>query len=239
MTGRQLAWRLLFTLLACEPASAGSFAVNPVRVSLSAKNNSGVLVVRNDDTKSSVVQIEVVAWTQQDGKEVHTATRDILATPPIFTVAPGHSQIVRVGLRHAPDAEREVAYRVILQEVPPLPTGSNALQVALRLSVPVFVLPATPMSPVLEWHAFRNAKGQLSVSLDNTGKAHIQIVNFSLSSAAGSQPAVKQHVAAYVLPQQHREWAVQTTVPAGKNLRLIAVTDAGDRKADIVVEDRP
>ena len=63
-------------------------------------------------------------------------------SPPIATIAPDKEQIIRVGLRRAPDKERELSYRLFLQEVPAPPKpGFQGLQVALRVGLPVFVQP--------------------------------------------------------------------------------------------------
>jgi fimbrial chaperone protein len=239
VTGSHKAGLLALLLLAYGPALAGSFAVNPVRISLSAQRSASVLTVRNDGAQPSVVHVEVVSWSQEAGHDVQVATREILATPPIFTMPVGGSQIVRIGLRHPPDLQHEVTYRVILREVPPPPSSSvSGLQVALRLSVPVFVLPPEGAAPVLEWQATRTPQGEFRVALSNAGNAHIQVLNLTLSPAGESQLLVKQRVAAYVLPRQTRSWIVKMAAPpAGTPLRLLAQTDAGDIQADIVVQE--
>jgi fimbrial chaperone protein len=234
-TGRTV----LFTyLLACTWAQAGTFAVSPVRATLSVKQQVGALTVRNDGTEPAMVQLDVVSWSQRDGKDFYTPTREILATPPIFTVPAGGSQVVRVGLRRAPDPRRELTYRLYLQEVPPPPKPDfQGLQVALRIGVPVFVLPPAPAKPVLRWQASHTPQGQLQISLTNSGNAHIQVANFKLMPAGG-EPFSTEQVAAYVLPEQSRDWLVKaaTTPPQGATLRLFAQTDAGDVEAEVVVE---
>lgn len=219
-------------------ASAGSFGVSPVRATLSANQPVGALTVRNTGTESAVVQLEMVSWSQQDGEDVYTSTRDVLATPPIFTVPAGGSQVVRVGTRRPPDAQRELTYRLFLQEVPPSPKPDfQGLQIALRIGVPVFVLPAVAAKPVLRWQANRTPEGGLKLSLANSGNAHIQIANFRLSLSGSVQPWVTRQVAAYVLPGQSRDWIVTANPvpPPGAVLRLFAQTDAGDMEADVVV----
>src|SRR5690242_10334147 len=78
-------------------ASAGSFSVNPVRVTLSANEPIAAITVRNESTEASVVQLETSSWTQHDGADALASTVEILATPPILTIPPGASRIVRVG----------------------------------------------------------------------------------------------------------------------------------------------
>src|SRR4051812_46070459 len=126
-TPGQAMYGLAFLLGAVGVANAGSFAVNPVRATLSAKQTVSSLVVRNSGSESTVIQLEVVNWAQEDGKDVYTPTKELLATPPIFTVPPGGSQVVRVGLRRATDSQRELAYRLFLQEVPPAKTDVQGL----------------------------------------------------------------------------------------------------------------
>lgn len=234
----QAACGLAFLLGAVATAGAGSFAVSPVRATLSAKLPVGSLVVRNNGVEPTVVQLEVMHWSQQEGKDIYTPTKEILATPPIFTVPPGGSQIVRVGLRRSPDPQRELTYRLFLQEVPLAKTDFQGLRVVLRLGVPVFVTPAVAVAPDLRWQAARTSDGELKLSLTNNGNAHIQVAKSRLTLASSAQPVFTQTVAAYVLSGQSREWLVKPTAlpPPGTALRVYAQTDAGDVQAEVVVE---
>ena len=230
---------LVLALVPGASTMAGSFALNPVRLTLSAQQSTGVLTLRNDGTRPGVMQLEVVSWSQQEGQDITTPTRDILATPPIFTVPPGGSQIVRVGLRKPADPHREVSYRLILHEVPPAPTAnSNGLQVALRFSVPVFVAPVVPATSMLSWEATRTPQGALRIELTNSGNTHTQITNFTLSQREGGQLIAEQRGTAYVLPQQSRDWIVKpVSPPPGTPLQVFARTDTGDVRTDIVLKD--
>lgn len=212
--------------------------VTPVRATLTSAQPIIALTVRNDSSEPTVVQIELTTWSQEAGKDLHAPTRDVIATPPIFTVAAGATQIVRVGLRRTPDADRELTYRLFLQEVPPPPKAEfKGLRVALRMSLPVFVVPSTPAAPALEWRAVREPQGWLNVSARNTGKAHAQIADFRLEHADGRE-IVRQAPSAYVLPGQSREWRLKGEVPPGAPLRIVAHTDAGDMRADVNVDSR-
>jgi fimbrial chaperone protein len=224
--------------LAIGPAVAGSIAVNPVRVTLTATQTTGALVVRNSGAEPSVVQLQVVHWSQQEGKDVYVPTKDLLATPPIFTVPAGGSQTVRIGLRQSPDPRREGSYRLIMQEVPPPPKPEfRGLQVALRLSVPVFVVPPVASPPALAWRANVTSQGDLQVTAANTGDAHVQVLRFKLSSAGVELSQAAPAAAAYILPEQHHDWSLRLgSVPAvGSTLRVVTQTDAGDMQADVVV----
>ncbi|WP_119628929.1 fimbrial biogenesis chaperone [Methylocaldum marinum] len=100
-------------------AHGGALSVAPVRLELSAPELTGAITVTNTGTESSVVQLEATDWSQRNGQDEYAPSRKLSATPPIFTLGPGATQTVRVGLRHPPDPRRELAYRLFLQEVPP------------------------------------------------------------------------------------------------------------------------
>ena len=114
-----LACGLAACLVALSPAApAGTFSISPLRVDLSSSTKTAALTVRNEDATEVVVQADGMAWSQPGGEDTLVATRDLLVSPAVFTLAPGAQQLVRVALRRAPDPARELSYRLIIQEVP-------------------------------------------------------------------------------------------------------------------------
>jgi fimbrial chaperone protein len=217
-------------------ANAGSFQVAPIRVNLSSSQSVIALTLRNTSNESTVVQLETMAWSQQQGKNVYVPTKEILATPPIFTVPAGGSQIVRIGLRRAPDAQREMTYALYLQEVPPPPkSGFQGLQMALRIGIPVFVAPTTPSPPALAWKVYRTRDGKIEVSLTNNGGIHAQVSNIRLARVDGGELG-KQQLSGYVLPNQSNSWQVKdVSVPSSvSTLHLFAQTDGGEVDAGVL-----
>ena len=215
------------------PAAAGSFSISPLRADLTAQVKTAALKVRNEDAVVVVVQAETMAWSQADGQEVLEPTGDLLVSPPLFTLQPGAEQVVRVALRRGPDAERELSYRLVLQEVPQKASpGFTGLNMVLRLSLPVFVASAVPATPDLTWSAHR-IDGKLLVRAENAGKLHARVLNFTLASAGD---AFEQSVVAYVLPGQFREWALDDAGQLSGVIRLTGHTDDGDFEQDLAVE---
>ena len=232
----QAFFSLAFLLGGTIAAQAGSFAISPVRATLSSKLSVVSLIVRNNGDEPAVIQTELLNWAQQKGHDVFTPTREVLATPPIFTVPPGGSQLIRVGMRRTPDAHRELNYRMFLQELPSAPhPGFQGLQVALRLSIPVFIVPAMPVKPVLAWKALSSAPGQIKLQATNVGNAHIQIANLKLSRRSGEELTAGK-IAEYVLPGESDEWTIKSSVETGEPLRLFAKTDGGDIESEIILE---
>ena len=238
---KQAACGLFFFVVCAGIASAGTIGVSPVRVTLSDSQKIGSLSVRNDGAEPVTMQMEVLSWSQREGNAVFAATRELLANPPIFTIPAGSSQLVRVGLRRAPDAQRELTYRVILQELPPPPNPDlTGARMTLRISLPVFVSPEIEAKPVLLWQAVRTSQGALKISLSNNGNGHIQIKNFKLSLLDSAQPWVTLQSSDYVLAGQSRDWIVLASPenpapPPGVTLQLFAQTDAGDIEAEVII----
>lgn len=224
----------LLCLCSAGSASAGSLSITPVRLNLSAGRTAGVLTLVNHDSEPTLVQVDVSRWFQINGADTLEPTRELLATPPIFTVPAGGSQIVRVGLRGAvPAGPQEVSYRLLLKEVPPALTASTqGVKISLNISLPVFVGPAMPAggAPVLRWQA-RLVDGGLLLRADNDGPLHVQVTGLRL---AGGEP-LPQFVTGYVLPGAYREWKVRHDAAAGSLLPLIANTDAGELVTQVPV----
>ena len=237
----QAACGLFFFVVCAGIASAGTIGVSPVRVTLSDSQKIGSLSVRNDGAEPVTMQMEVLSWSQREGNAVFAATRELLANPPIFTIPAGSSQLVRVGLRRAPDVQRELTYRVILQELPPPPDPDlTGARMTLRISLPVFVSPEIEAKPVLHWQAVRTSQGALKISLSNKGNGHIQIKNFKLSLLDSAQPWVTLQASDYVLAGQSRDWIVLASPenpapPPGVTLQLFAQPDAGDIEAEVII----
>jgi fimbrial chaperone protein len=234
---RTLRVLLVAVAVAPVPAVAGSFEVNPIRVELNAATRSVALTVKNSGTSTVVVQASVQTWAQQDGKDVLTPTNEVLLSPPVMTIEPDREQIVRVGLRRAPDAKRELSYRLFLQEVPPPPQpGFQGLVVALRVGLPVFVQPREGTAKAtLVWNA-ELRDGLIRLKLENQGTGHIQVSTVELFSGQGGEPVAEQAGLAYVLAGQSRQWDLKlrdTRVKKGDNLRMKVSTDAGAIDAQI------
>lgn len=235
------AYGLFLFVAGASVVSATSIGVSPVRATLSADQQVGALTVRNTGSEPMSVQLEVMNWSQQEGRDVFTATREVLANPPIFTLPAGSSQLIRAGLRRAPDARRELTFRIFMQELPPPPSPDfQGAKMLMRVSLPVFVLPEVAAQPVLRWQAARTSDGGLKISLTNSGNAHIQIASFSLSLPGSAQPWITQQSSVYVLQGQSRDWILPTNAenpppPPGAILQLFAQTDAGDMEAEVLI----
>lgn len=232
-----LLFSIVFTLSSAL-VQAGSFSVSPVRVTLSAKQKASALTIINQGAEATTVQLELLAWSQdEEGKDVFSPTKDILANPPVLTLQPNAKQVIRLGLRQPPNGSQEGSYRLFLQELPaPAKEGFMGLKVALRMSIPIFVLPPTFIKPDVVWR-LQNKEGQLVVHAHNQALAHIQMLSFDIEPE--NQAALPNQAAvAYLLAQQKRQWPIKDqTLAVGTKVLLKAKTDAGLLEVPLIVEE--
>ena len=208
-------------LLCCACAQAGSLSVMPVVVGLSAQKVRESITVTNQASEPSTIQVDVRAWTQRDGEDVFDRTADVLINPAVFTLAPGQSQVVRMGWRGERPLDAERTYRLFLREVPPTAAGLPGARLAdasaaparvhvlLELRVPVYVAPRHA-EPALVWSA-RHIDGQhIEVRLRNQGNVHAVVHDLQLSTASGTRIGHALGVNAAVLAGQDRTWRLQS-----------------------------
>ena len=98
--------------------------------------------------------------------------------PPLFTVQPGQTQVVRIGLMRRADEDRELAYRVFFTELAPPELGedtTSGIRMRLRFGVPAFVAPLAPPSPAIDLVKLHSIDGHTFLELKNTGNVHVKV----------------------------------------------------------------
>ena len=216
-------------------ARAQSLSVMPVNIFLAPGQRATTLTVTNQGTTKTAIQIRAFGWNQQGDGDQLTASDSVVVSPPIASIDPGSSQVVRLILRQAPHG-REETYRVIVDQIPP-PAEPGIVHLVLRLSIPIFAEPSTRAFPKLQFRL--EAKGdQLVLVGSNDGLRHevvrdIEVLTSDgrkLKAAAGSSP--------YILAGSTRRWnvSVEGTLPApGDSVLLSGHSDAGAIKEQIRV----
>ena len=209
---------------------AGSFHVSPVLVELSSQEKSSVLRVENNGQTTVTIQLHVMAWAQKDGKDQLAPTRELIATPPIFNLKAGTTQLIRIGILRKVDPEKELSYRLILEEIPPPPAPDfKGLQVALRIGLPVFIKPDTSAQQQLKFAIERLDAESLWLTITNQGLAHMQLFGLKLYPEAKADSVLATHdVSLSLLPGQERRLLLKQIAPLEPNAPLNAAqTDVG------------
>lgn len=214
---------------------AGSYMVKPVRIELSARQLRSTMQIQNVGDDPITVQAHIVAWHAKGAEEILSDNDDILLNPPIFTVPAGHTQYLRLGLRHSPQGTAEGTYRLILEEVPgPRKADFTGISTLLKISVPIFVKPRIA-TPQLAWTLERTSDQEIRLVVENRGNAHVQIRKFAVTQSGSDAAGFAQDTATYVLPNARKEWLIQNvTLAAAEKLLLLGKTDSGDLHENLV-----
>lgn len=187
------------------PASAGTLQVDPIRLEISAARRTATLRVRNQESAPVTIRAYALAWTQLDGDERYPETGSVIVSPPIFTIAGGATQLIRIGLR--PQAAGvPAAYRVMVEEVPQA-AANGGVQVALRLNIPLFALIEPGDATDLAWSAARGTDGRWRIEAANRGRGHVRVEPAAAEAATGIDFEADANLGV-VLPGGTRRWTI-------------------------------
>lgn len=209
MRSARKAWMLgllggLSLISGATPAAAGSLQVDPIKVEITAERKIAAVRIRNDSDRPITVRGYALGWTQRDGEDVHEETSAVVVSPPIATIPPKSVQLMRVGLR--PGASTPASYRLMVEEVPEANPGAG-VQVALRLSMPLYVYQKAGVLSDIKWSAARQADGKWVLETSNTGSGYVRIE----SSEARQQSGLgfpTGGLLGTVLPNSSRRWVL-------------------------------
>lgn len=219
---------------------ASGLQVSPIGLHLAASDQAQALWLTNTGSEVLHAQVRVFRWTQADGKDVLDASKDLVVSPPMVTIAPGDRQLVRVIRQVAPPSDgNEAAYRVVVDELPVGGADKGGLKFVLRYSVPVFLAPAG--DPTV--HATLSATVEATpdgtlLRVHNTGTGHAQVADVSQRDGAGKDTPLRSGLVGYALPGSTMSWPMPSEARQAGALRAringeasesTLVVDAGGR----------
>lgn len=227
---------IFFCLTTGSTAWAQALSVLPVNVLLSPGQSAASLTVTDQGTSGTAIQIRAFLWSQNDNDDQLTPSDEVVVSPPIASIAPGATQVVRLILRRPPQG-REATYRILIDQLPP-PAEPGIVHVVLRLSIPIFAEPVTRAVPDVQFHSELDA-GKLILVGTNNGLRHESIRDILLTAGDGRKFKPAAGASPYVLPGATRRWAMiaEGSLPLpGEVLHLKARGDGGaiDRQVSIV-----
>jgi fimbrial chaperone protein len=206
------------------PPLAVALEISPVRLDFTGASTA-VVTLRNNDATEISVQAEAFDWSQDErGEDRLVSTRELLVVPPVFTLPPGESQLVRVAYTGDSQAV-ERSFRLVFAQLPPArpPQLSKALSVRLRLSIPAFVAASGPLGPRLRVADFVQDGPDAGLVLANDGDRHLRIRRLEFVPAAGPTHSVQR--ADYLLAGSQRP--LSAALPDDRRVSRIVI-DMGD-----------
>jgi fimbrial chaperone protein len=217
------------------PAGASSLEMMPVMVNVSAPAATSTITLQNVGADPINAQVRVFKWSQINGKDQLTPTRDVVASPPAVKIGMGKNSVIRiVRLAKTPVAGEET-YRLVVDEVPKAPKqGKTGVGISLRYSVPVFFSSNDAVAD-LHWTATASG-GQMRIAASNAGARHVRIADLQYA-VGGKLVTVAAGLSGYVLGNGQRSWVVKGSKIAapGSKIEIIAKGDNGPVDATVQV----
>jgi len=241
MTAAGTAAAVVILLLTGPMAAAQALSVLPVNVLLAPGQKAATLTITNQGNSASAIQIRGYAWSQKDGNDQLTTSDALVVSPPLATIAPGATQVVRLILRLPPlSGDREATYRILVDQIPP-PAEPGIVHVVLRLSIPIFAPPTSRAASIVRYHIELDA-GQMYLVGSNEGLRHEAVRDIVMSTGDGRKLKPGPGVSPYILSGATRRWpiAAEGALPLpGETLRLTAHSDAGAIDEQVSVAGAP
>lgn len=215
------AWVLAVT---GQVQAAATILLWPIDPWLAADAKATELWIQNQGNSATTMQVRIVRWKQEDGHERYTAQQDVVASPPIVTIAAGSKQLIRLIKQASVPTGVEQAYRIIVDEIPQADVKAEpaiGLKLQMRYSIPLFVygqgIPtikegahhAVVETRNLSWRVTQ-AGGQPALEVQNRGDVHVRLSQVALEQG-GQKRTIAEGLLGYVLPGSSRSWPI----PAG------------------------
>jgi fimbrial chaperone protein len=233
--------------------AASSVLIWPIDPVLEADQQGSALWLENRGTETANLQIRVFAWSQSGFDDQYQNQRDVIGSPPVARIEPGHKQLVRLTrTREAPPGQ-ELAYRIIIDEIPsatpdaPSADGKTAaaIRFQMRYSVPLFAYGAGLWSkddstrqrdpkgagrPDLSWKKV-TVDGRNYMEIRNRGAVHARLTDAAFKQGGQPRPLV-EGLLGYVLPGATMHWPIPDAVQVDQPFR---VRINGAKKVETIV----
>ncbi|MCZ4060195.1 molecular chaperone [Pantoea sp. LMR881] len=204
---------LLALFLTSQTHAANSVMIWPIDPAINPDEKASELWLENRGSATTLMQVRIFAWQQVNNQEQYQTQQQVVASPPLVRIEPGQKQLIRLIKQIPPAAGKEMAYRVVLDEIPtPRSAGADqaGLNFQMRYSVPLFVygegLTKESARPELSWQTV-NTGGQRYLQLTNRGSGHARLSNLTIGGRK-----LGNGLFGYVLADSSNRWPLKTAV---------------------------
>ena len=214
MIANPIGWRgsvlALIWLNVTTMCGATGFAVSPVLLEFPAQERSEVMTITSAVDQRKAFEVEVLRWRQVDGKDILDATEDFLVTPPAFNLAAREVRTLRITRTNASPEADEARYRIVLTEIPLFENHvQRQLNISMKISVPIFVLPIQPLKPNFNLSLSKDGSGDTyAITLTNVGNTHAKVL-IAQPLANGMPFRDPLPLPGYALPGNQKVWTLK------------------------------
>ncbi|NIF21295.1 fimbrial biogenesis chaperone [Candidatus Pantoea multigeneris] len=203
----------LFIFLTPLAHAANSVMIWPIDPVINPDDKATELWLENRGNATTMMQVRIFGWQQVAEHEQYQTQQGVVASPPVVRIDPGQKQLIRLIRLNPTPAGQELAYRVVLDEIPtpkaPAPNQAG-LNFQMRYSVPLFTygsgVTADSAKPQLSWQQVSSG-GRHWLQLNNQGNGHARLSNLTIGGRA-----LGQGLFGYVLAHSSNRWPLNSTV---------------------------
>lgn len=218
-------------------AHASNFEIAPVVLELSDARPAGTIRFVNKDDHQISLQVRTNDWIQVDGEDQLTPNNKVLlVSPPIFTLAPGAAQTIRIVTREK-GVTAEFASRLYIDEIP-TPSKEAAINFKFRISMPIFLEPANAPVIKMEWRLIAGVGSTgPQLQLRNAGNRRLKLLDVGLILPDGKKLMPKAQPNSYTLTGGSRTYgfASDPAIKAGATIKVSAIADIAPYETTVVV----
>jgi fimbrial chaperone protein len=225
---------------AIQAQAASSVLIWPIDPVIEADQQAGALWLENRGSETANLQIRVFGWSQSDFDDQYQNQRDVIGSPPVARIEPGQKQLVRLTRTRDVPPGQELAYRIIIDEIPAAkaPSANSdgktaaAIQFQMRYSVPLFAYgtglwskedptrqrdPKGAGVPDLSWRKVEQG-GHSFIEIRNKGAVHARLTDVVARQAGQNRPVV-EGLMGYVLPGAVMRWPMPQSLAGAQELQ--------------------
>lgn len=214
-------------------ALAADLRAAPVVLETQPGSRTTTFTLINDEDRPLKVQVRVMKWAMDGGRETLTPTTDVVASPPLASLKAKQRYLVRLVRSAKAPPVGEESYRVLVDEIPdPANIKPGSVQLAIRLSIPVFMSDAPRATAKVAWSVARDGTQTWLVGR-NTGDRRLRLSDLDLQ-ASGRRLYGQPGLIGYVLAGSEMRWAIPATLPADGKIAMKAMADTGPVEVALV-----
>lgn len=224
--------RLLGILgLGLTTAVCHAFTLIPMSTTLDPKGMGTAQNFRLDNSSSNRVAFQISVLTRdmdENGNETNQSAAALFTVfPPQGAIAPGKSQNVRLVWKGPANPDRELAFRLVAEELPVNFTpeaGKAQIKVLLRYMAAVYVAPRNVKSSLQVGGCVRTETNTYVLTVTNSGTAHrvLREPKLSLTDPQGQRREV---------PSEALQPVASENVLAGRTRRFVLTLPGGFTEA--------
>jgi len=222
----------IFFALMPQKTVAADFTIAPVRIFFDIGTTTTILTVTNKSENALTLQLKAFTWQQdEEGKDVYSATEDIIFFPKIFKIEKNEEKLVRLGTK-IPHGSHEKTYRLFLEEVPEPQQKAKgaAVKILMRVGVPIFIQPlqeevkGSTATVVAQ-------KGTLSLTVKNEGNSHFIIRNITANglNSGGNEVFTTETGGGYLHAGNAKSFMVELPADSCQQAKTLDISIATDK----------